>query len=99
MMADDVAVQHDETAGRFAIRLQGAEAFLSYRRSGQAIDLYHTYVPEVFRGRGLAEHLCRAAFEYAKANRLTVIPSCPYIGSTYLKRHPEYLPLTNGAAA
>ncbi|MBI4342135.1 MAG: N-acetyltransferase [Candidatus Omnitrophica bacterium] len=98
-MADDVVVQHDEAAGRFAIRLEGAEAFLSYRRHGQEIDLYHTYVPEAFRGRGMAEQLCRAAFEYAKANRLTVIPSCPYIASAYLKRHPEYLPLTKGATA
>ena len=65
-----------------------------YRRSGGGLDLYHTDVPEVFRGRGIAEQLCQAAFAYAKANGLAVIPSCSYVAETYLKRHPEYEPLT-----
>ena len=65
-----------------------------YRLAGKELDLYHTYVPEVFRGRGMAEKLCQAAFEYANTNGLTVIPSCSYISDAYLKRHPEYEPLT-----
>ena len=65
-----------------------------YRRVDQEMDLYHTYVPEVFRGRGIAEKLCKAAFEYAKAQRLTVLPSCSYISDAYLKRHREYEALT-----
>jgi len=48
----------------------------------------------VFRGRGIAEKLCKAAFEYAKQHQLTVIPSCSYISDAYLKRHPEYRSLT-----
>jgi len=65
-----------------------------YRLTGKDLDLYHTYVPEVFRGRGVAEKLCKAGFEYAKANGLRVVPSCSYISGAYLKRHPEYEPLT-----
>ena len=65
-----------------------------YRLAGKEMDLYHTYVPEVFRGRGVAEQLCKAGFEYAKANGLTVVPSCSYISGAYLKRHKEYEPLT-----
>ncbi len=64
-----------------------------YRLQGKELDLYHTYVPEAFRGRRIAEHLCKAAFEHAKANGLTVSPSCSYISDTYLKRHREYEPL------
>ncbi|MBI3321532.1 MAG: N-acetyltransferase [Candidatus Omnitrophica bacterium] len=90
----EVDVLHDQQGHRFCVSLQGYEACLMYRLSGKEIDLYHTYVPEVFRGRGVAEQLCKAAFEYAKANRLTVIPSCSYITDAYLKRHPEYGPLT-----
>ena len=93
-MADEITVVHDEPGHRFCVTLQGYEACLMYRSSGTEIDLYHTYVPEVFRGRGVAEQLCKAVFEYAKANRLTVIPSCSYISGAYLKRHPEYEPLT-----
>ena len=93
-MPPDVDVVHDEPGHRFRVTLQGYEANLMYRRSGQEIDLYHTYVPEVFRGRGVAERLCKAAFEYARAGGLMVIPSCAYISGAYLKRHPEYEPLT-----
>jgi hypothetical protein len=93
-MADPVQVVHDQAGRRFCARLDDYEACLMYRRTGQDIDLYHTYVPEVFRGRGIAERLCQAAFEYAKAQGLTVVPSCSYISGAYLKRHPEYEPLT-----
>ena len=98
-MADETVVAHDAAQHRFRIALEGQEAFLSYRftppQAGQAgtMDLYHTFVPEAFRGRGFAEQLCRAAFDYAKVQGLTVIPSCPYISGAYLKRHPEYAPL------
>lgn len=93
-MADPSAVIHDEKGRRFCVKLSGYEACLMYRRAGQELDLYHTYVPEVFRGRGIAERLCKGTFEYAKAHRLTVLPSCSYISGAYLKRHPEYEPLT-----
>ena len=93
-MAEEMDVQHDQAARRFCVALQGYEACLMYRLQGKELDLYHTYVPEVFRGRGIAEKLCKAAFEHAKAAGLTVIPSCSYISDAYLKRHPEYEPLT-----
>jgi hypothetical protein len=93
-MAEPLTIQHDEANSRFFTWLQGYEACLMYRRQGQELDLYHTYVPEAFRGRGVAEELCRAAFEYAKAQGLTVLPSCSYISEAYLKRHPGYEPLT-----
>ncbi len=93
-MRQSVDVHHDEGSSRFVAKLEGYEATLMYRRAGGDLDLYHTYVPEVFRGRGVAEQLCKAAFEYAKANQLIVVPSCSYIAGAYLKRHPEYEPLT-----
>ena len=93
-MADSDGVIHDEDSQRFCVKRSGYEACLMYRRTGQELDFYHTYVPEVFRGRGIAEQLCKAAFEYAKAHQLTVLPSCSYISGAYLKRHPEYAALT-----
>lgn len=98
-MADTLEVTHDQASRRFCVALQGYEACLMYRLAGKELDLYHTYVPEVFRGRGIAERLCRAAFEHAKANGLTVLPSCSYISGAYLKRHPEYEPLTKRGPA
>ena len=90
---DDFTIQHDQQAQRFCAKLEGYEACLMYRLQGGVLDLYHTYVPDVFRGRGIAERLCKAGFEHAKARKLTVMPSCSYIADVYLKRHPEYEPL------
>ena len=92
-MAEQSEVRHDQAGSRFVIALAGQEAVLEYRLSGRVIDLHHTFVPESLRGRGLAEQLCKAAFEYAKANRLSVVPSCSYVSGAYLKRHQEYAPL------
>jgi len=92
-MLDDVTVVHDQEGSRFCVKLKGYEACLMYNQKGREIDLYHTYVPEVFRGRGIAERLCKSAFEYAKSQGLGVIPSCSYISDYYLKRHPEYEPI------
>lgn len=89
-MADPVNVEHDAAGNRFVVKLEGHEAVLRYRRAGQAIDMFQTFVPEAFRGRGIAEQLAKAAFEFAKAERLAVTPSCSYLSGPYLKRHPEY---------
>lgn len=96
-MADTAQVIHDQKGHRFVITLEGHEAFLTYHPSGKTLDFNHTFVPEIFRGRGLAEKLCQAGFEYAKANGFTVIPSCPYVSGAYLKRHPEYQPLAQAS--
>ena len=98
-MGDSRDVQHEGPAQRFVIARGGEEAMLRYRRNGSTIDLSETFVPPSLRGQGLAEQLCRAAFEYAKAERLTVIPSCSYISRAYLKRHPEYEPLTRSGGS
>jgi predicted GNAT family acetyltransferase len=88
-MPEPVEVIHDQSSRRFCVRLEDYEACLMYRQAGKDLDLYHTYVPEIFRGRGIAERLCKAAFDHAKQQGLTVIPSCSYISDYYLKRHPE----------
>ena len=93
-MAEALTVQHDAAAQQFRVQLGNDVALLQYRRLDATLDLHHTEVPPAFRGRGIAEQLCRAAFEYAKEQQLKVVPSCPYIAGTYLKRHPEYEPLT-----
>ena len=83
-------ISHDEQGSRFVSAAGNEEGRLQYRRSGSVMDIYYTYVPESMRGRKIAEHLSDAAFAYARAQGLKIIPSCPYVGVTYLKRHPEH---------
>ena len=94
MTSRDV-VEQDAERSRFVIRRGDATAELTYKLSGTRIVLVHTGVPRELRGSGLAVELAHAAFEYARANKLSVIPACPFVGR-YLKRHPEYQTLVRG---
>ena len=49
----------------------------------------HTYTDPGLRGKGLAAHVVRAAFEYAKENNLKVVPTCSYV-QAFIKRNDEY---------
>lgn len=80
-------VRHDRASSRFEAELEGEPAVLTYRRTDDRIDLLHTGVPEPFRGRGIGKRLVRAALEHARAERLEVVPSCPFVRA-YLERHP-----------
>jgi len=59
---------------------ENAEAILEYRLlPNQAIDFTRTYVPNEFRGKGLAEKLVRQGLAWAKQQELTIQASCWYV--------------------
>ncbi|BCS90793.1 MAG: hypothetical protein ARM1_0250 [Candidatus Micrarchaeota archaeon] len=55
------------------------------------ISFYRVYVPVEDRSKGIAEELCIEAFKYAIEKGLKIVPDCPYIRYTFLKKHPEYM--------
>lgn len=59
-----------------------------YERTGEVIDLIHTVVEPSAKGRGVGSALARGAFDHARENGLSVIPTCPFI-SSWVERHPE----------
>lgn len=79
-------VKHQD--GRFCVATSGGEAELLYRIEGGVMPIYHTFVPESERGKGIAEVLAVAAFDFAKEKKLKVKPDCPYI-LHFLEKHPE----------
>jgi uncharacterized protein len=82
-------VEHRPAEHRFVEPPAEGEAVLSYALpAAGVIDLQHTRVPESGRGHGAADALARAAFAYARQQRLKVIPTCPYVRA-WLTRHPE----------
>ena len=83
-------IQHDAVAQKFFITLGTEEAHLNYRLEGNTIDFYHTFVPDSIRGKGIAEKIVKAGFEYAAQQKLKVIPTCPYVSGAFLSRHAEY---------
>lgn len=87
---DNLSVRHDPERSGFFIGTNGAEAELTYRKKPNGTLVYHhTYVPDEFRGKGIAGKITRYALEWAKKNGRKVRATCPYILS-YLKNHPEY---------
>jgi len=84
-----MTVEHQPAADRFVVHLDGGDAELTYARpDGRTIDLQHTEVPEVGRGRGVADAMAQAAFDYARAQGLKVIATCPFV-RRWLAHHPE----------
>ena len=87
--SDELAIEHDRAAREFRAVLSGQTAVLNYELSPGVMDITHTGVPEVFRRRGIAARLPKTALEWARAEGLAVIPSCPYV-KVYIRRNPEY---------
>ena len=68
------------------------EAYLRYRSVGEdksVMQITDTAVPPAYRGQGIAEKLCDAAFDYARSEGLAVLPSCKYVRDHFLPRNKE----------
>jgi predicted GNAT family acetyltransferase len=83
------SVRNNKEAHRFEVDLDGELAVSNYRLRDDTIFVTHTEVPPALEGRGIGNILARVALDYARANRLRVVPRCKFIAS-FIKRHPEY---------
>ena len=91
---DDVSVSNNEVEQRYEARVGGRLAVLAYKQEGGRIVYTHTEVPEELEGQGIAGKLTRVALDDARAQRLAVVPRCPYVAG-YIRRHPEYQDLVS----
>lgn len=78
---------------RFEMGVGDEVAFLKYRRDQEGLHLLHTEVPDASRGSGVGTRLVRRVLDKARAEGAVVVPHCPFV-QAYLKKHPEYEPLT-----
>lgn len=83
------AIRHDAAASSFDTLVEGNLCVIDYRRDGEVVYLTHVGVPRPVGNRGIAAALTQAAFDWARTERLQVVPVCPYV-VTWLKRHPGY---------
>jgi predicted GNAT family acetyltransferase len=89
MSHDLPPVSHDAAHRRFTAPTDGGEAVLAYEPAGErTLDLQHTVVPEDARGEGVGDALVRAAVAHARAEGLTLIPTCPFV-EAWMRRHPD----------
>ena len=83
-------VRHNEAAKRFVTVVDGHEAYVAYRIvDDKTLDFLRTYVPGELRGQGIAGKLVAGALDLARAQGLSVIPTCSYVQG-FLQKHPEY---------
>lgn len=92
-MTEEPHVVHN-APGRFEFVVHGQTAHLDYQTAGDRIRFIHIEVPPAERGHHYSEALTRAGLEYARGERLRVVPICPFV-RTFLSHHPEYLPLVD----
>jgi predicted GNAT family acetyltransferase len=83
-------IRHEPERRRFVAELAGSEAVLEYLDRGQdVLDYRHTFTPPELRGQGIAKDLVIFALDYARANGITVIPTCPYVAKV-ISNNPDY---------
>lgn len=70
--------RHDTSASRFVIEDGDAESELRYQKRADRLILVHTGVPDALSGQGIGGRLVRAARDQARAERLTIVPWCPF---------------------
>ncbi|XP_056144533.1 protein NATD1-like [Lampris incognitus] len=87
-------VEHDRQTHDFTVRLRSEEgnservARLRYAFTGEKeVDLLATYVPESFRGKGVAALLAKAAMTFVVEENLKAHISCWYI-KKYIEDNP-----------
>ena len=78
----------NETGSRFELDVDGAIAFVTYRKSPGTITLEHTVVPPELGGKGVGSKLARATLDAARAQGRKLTVECEVIQSS-MQKHPQ----------
>ena len=89
---DEIVVRHNVAESRFETVVDSFLSVADYELAVGTMIMTHTFVPPELRGRGIAEKLVRTALDWARTERLRVVPACSYV-ATFVQRHSEYQPL------
>src|SRR3546814_9850713 len=74
-------IEHDEAGRRITWAENGEACVLDYELSGSLMTITRTWVPDQFRGRGIAGRMTRFALDTARARGWKVRPVCSYARS------------------
>lgn len=82
-------IHHDQTAtkGIFYIGEKNKPmADMTYSKAGvDTIIIDHTEVSDALKGKGAGKQLVTAAVDYARQNKIKIIPLCPFAKSVFEK--------------
>jgi predicted GNAT family acetyltransferase len=94
---EKLEVTHNPSENRFEAWVGEQFSKLDYIQDEENFVITHVGVHPELRGQGLAGKITQVSLEYAKEHGLRVVPMCSY-AAAYLRRHPEYQPLTRQRA-
>lgn len=83
-------INNDIEHQRVWIGIEGNVAEADYTIEDGSLTIYHTYVPTVLEGQGIASQLVRFAYDYALEQGLKPNATCSY-AIAWLQRNPEYI--------
>ncbi|GMQ49314.1 GNAT family N-acetyltransferase [Vibrio sp. 10N] len=72
-------IEHQQERQRFVVAKEGHESVLEYKLNGNAINFTRTYVPDVFRGQGIAKQLVDKGLEWARSQHFDIEADCWYV--------------------
>ena len=75
--------------GAFVIEDTGERlAEMEISIAGDNLTVYHTEVSDKLKGQGVGSKLLERMVDYARANKLKIIPLCPFVHAQF-KKYPE----------
>jgi predicted GNAT family acetyltransferase len=87
---DPIAHQRSGNRGAFVVTRDGETlAEMTYSMGGAIVIIDHTEVDDRLRGTGTGPRLVKAAVEWARAEKLQIMPLCPFAKSVFDKT-PDY---------
>ena len=91
-MADAPPVTHERSdhRGAFVMECGGKRlAEMTYTVAGSRVIIDHTTVDDALRGTGAGGKLVEAAVQWARAEKVKILPLCPFAKSVFDKT-PQY---------
>jgi uncharacterized protein len=87
---DEIEHRRNGSRGAFVVARGGETlAEMTYSVGGAIAIIDHTDVDDRLRGTGTGARLVKAAVEWARAEKLQIMPLCPFAKSVFDKT-PEY---------
>lgn len=86
----DITHQREGHRGAFVVLRDGARlAEMTYTVAGSRVIIDHTTVDDALRGTGTGAKLVAAAVEWARTEKVRLLPLCPFASSVFDKT-PAY---------
>jgi predicted GNAT family acetyltransferase len=86
----DIQHSNNEKNGSFEAFLDGTHAgLMTYTWAGDdRFIIDHTEVEEAYNGKGVGKEMLMAAIDFARKNKKSIIPLCPFAKAT-IQKHEE----------